>query len=160
MVLSFHEQNVSLSLSGSPSAVCARQSARDRSEASGAAFQTVVCLRYPQNNSLRSAFVNCQSGTKVNNLRRVSFSAMTALSPRESELAQLVAIGCTNAAITRKLRIAPQTVKNHVRAVCLKMEVRNRVLLSLKLADLRPTEPVNRREDSLPRREAFPSALV
>ena len=71
---------------------------------------------------------------------------MTALSPRELELANLVAIGHTNAQIARKLKISPQTVKNHIQSIYAKVRVRNRVLLSLKIAELRPRS--NRRSSS------------
>ncbi|GAA1960260.1 response regulator [Kitasatospora viridis] len=51
----------------------------------------------------------------------------TALSPRETEIAALVAAGATNAEIAARLFIAPGTVKNHLAAIQRKLGVRNRV---------------------------------
>lgn len=61
---------------------------------------------------------------------------MTDLSPRELELAQLVAAGYSNAEIALKLQIAHQTVKNHVRSAYVKLGVHSRLHLALKLAEL------------------------
>lgn len=48
------------------------------------------------------------------------------LSPREREVLGLVACGATNREIAGALRISPNTVKDHTRAVYRKLEVRNR----------------------------------
>jgi len=56
------------------------------------------------------------------------------LSPRESELARLVATGCTNQEIAARLSIRRQTVKNHVSSIFKKLSVHNRVQLTLAIA--------------------------
>lgn len=65
---------------------------------------------------------------------------MASLSPRELELAQLVAAGYTNAEIASTLQISRQTVKNHLQAAYTKLGVHNRVLLSYKVRDLKSKE--------------------
>jgi DNA-binding CsgD family transcriptional regulator len=70
---------------------------------------------------------------------------MAELSPRQLELARLVADGYTNAEIASKLQLSRQTVKNHVRAAYEKLGVHNRVLLSLKMT--KGTAPKNRQPD-------------
>ena len=59
---------------------------------------------------------------------------MTELSPRQSELARLVATGYTNREIAARLSIHRQTVKNHVSAIFKKLSVHNRVQLTLAIA--------------------------
>lgn len=64
---------------------------------------------------------------------------MTNLSPRELELAHLVAAGYSNTEIAAKLKISHQTVKNHVRSVFAKLSVHNRVQVTLKLSEMQMT---------------------
>lgn len=59
---------------------------------------------------------------------------MNQLTPRERELASLVAAGFSNREIAGMLLICRQTVKNHILAVYRKLEVNNRVELSLRLS--------------------------
>ncbi len=61
----------------------------------------------------------------------------TPLSPRERQVADLVAQGYTNTAIARRLGISPQTVKNHISNIYDKMNLRQpdrhpRVTLALR----------------------------
>ena len=56
------------------------------------------------------------------------------LTPRELELARLVAAGFSNQQIASMLVICRQTVKNHIQSVYRKLQVNNRVKLSLCLA--------------------------
>jgi len=56
------------------------------------------------------------------------------LTPREREIAALVAIGESNRAIGVRLGVADQTVKNHLQHVYRKLGVKNRVHLVLRLA--------------------------
>lgn len=62
---------------------------------------------------------------------------MNCLTPRELELARLVAGGYSNKEISTSLRIAPQTVKNHLHAVYTKLGITNRVELTLSLPRVR-----------------------
>jgi DNA-binding NarL/FixJ family response regulator len=59
---------------------------------------------------------------------------MSDLTPRERELASLVAIGQSNKQIADTLGICQQTVKNHVRSIYMKLDVTNRVQLTLYLS--------------------------
>ena len=58
---------------------------------------------------------------------------MRTLSPRQLELARLVAAGYSNTEIAQKLGISRQTVKNHVRAVFAKLNAHNRVQVALRI---------------------------
>jgi len=58
------------------------------------------------------------------------------LSEREAAVCQLVASGATNAEISALLNIKERTVKAHVTAIFDKLEVRNRVELSLVLNNI------------------------
>lgn len=53
-----------------------------------------------------------------------------ALTPRELEIAQLVAGGKSNAEIAKKLVISDHTVANHLRHIYEKLDVHNRVELT------------------------------
>jgi DNA-binding NarL/FixJ family response regulator len=59
---------------------------------------------------------------------------MHRLTPRELELARLVALGESNKHISELLGISQQTVRNHVRSIFKKLSVRNRVQLTLRLS--------------------------
>ncbi len=54
----------------------------------------------------------------------------TALSDREREVAELVAVGMTNRQISRKLFISEATVKDHVHAVLAKTKLPNRAAIA------------------------------
>lgn len=58
------------------------------------------------------------------------------LSPRESEVLQLVAQGRTNREIATQLGLSPSTVKNHVNSILAKLRVRNRTEAALKARGL------------------------
>lgn len=53
-----------------------------------------------------------------------------ALTPREGELLRLVAVGLSNREIAARLQIAEGTVKNHLRNILAKLQVRNRTALA------------------------------
>jgi two-component system NarL family response regulator len=53
------------------------------------------------------------------------------LTPREREIARLVALGLRNAEVARQLHISPPTVKSHLNNVFQKLGVRDRVELAL-----------------------------
>ena len=55
------------------------------------------------------------------------------LTPREVEVAHLIGAGDSNYDITQKLAISLSTVKLHIHAIFEKLEVKNRVALSMKL---------------------------
>ncbi len=57
------------------------------------------------------------------------------LSPREQDVARLVASGMTNAEIARLLGLSASTVKHYVESAMRKAGVTNRVLLAMWLRD-------------------------
>ncbi|WP_098504185.1 response regulator transcription factor [Tepidiforma thermophila] len=57
------------------------------------------------------------------------------LSPRERDVARLVASGMTNAEIARSLGLSASTVKHYVESAMRKAGVTNRVLLAMWLRD-------------------------
>lgn len=59
-------------------------------------------------------------------------SAGAALSRREREVVQFVALGCTSAEIAEELRIAPDTIRTHVRNAMTKVGARSRAQLVAK----------------------------
>jgi DNA-binding CsgD family transcriptional regulator len=63
-------------------------------------------------------------------------SAGAPLTPREEEVARLVADGATNREIARALFLSPKTVERHVSNVLKKLGVRNRAGLASRLQDL------------------------
>ncbi|MBE2317285.1 helix-turn-helix transcriptional regulator [Solirubrobacter sp. CPCC 204708] len=58
---------------------------------------------------------------------------LASLTPREAEVAQLVAGGSTNAEISRALYMSLPTVKTHVTQIYAKLGVRNRTQLAILL---------------------------
>jgi DNA-binding NarL/FixJ family response regulator len=58
---------------------------------------------------------------------------MQGLSPREYQIAQLVASGRSNRQIAERLAISEQTVKNHIQSIFRKLALNNRVELTIKL---------------------------
>ena len=69
-------------------------------------------------------------------LRAQAAAALTALTPREQEVAWLTARGHTNLQIAEALVISPETVKTHVRHVLEKFNVHSKPDLRLLLLDL------------------------
>jgi ATP/maltotriose-dependent transcriptional regulator MalT len=61
-----------------------------------------------------------------NHAPRVSLRAGDALSGREGEILRLVGNGLSNKRIAHALKIAPETVKSHVKRIFVKLEVRTR----------------------------------
>ena len=61
---------------------------------------------------------------------------MQALSPRESEVARLVASGRSNREVARQLLISEQTVKNHIQSIFRKLAIGNRVELTIRIQRL------------------------
>ena len=54
------------------------------------------------------------------------------LTPRERQIVQLVGCGCSNAEISERLGLRPQTVKNRLSEIYQKTGSRNRVDLALR----------------------------
>lgn len=64
-------------------------------------------------------------------------AALSALTPREQQVAWLVARGWTNRRIALALVVSPETVKTHVAHVLEKLGVRSKVDLQVLFLDLR-----------------------
>lgn len=77
-------------------------------------------------------------GAGLRRIERWTAPAWSMLTPREREIAGLVAEGIRYADVARKLEISEQTVKNHVRHVFDKLEVTNRLQLALFVANRKP----------------------
>lgn len=58
---------------------------------------------------------------------------MSDLTPREHEVAQLVANGYTNKQIGDQLNVSEQTVKNHIQSIFRKLALSNRVELTIRV---------------------------
>jgi len=58
---------------------------------------------------------------------------MQALSPREYQVARLVASGRSNREIAKQLVLSEQTVKNHIQSIFRKLAVGNRVELTIRI---------------------------
>jgi len=58
---------------------------------------------------------------------------MQALSPREHQVARLVASGPSNREIGEHLVISEQTVKNHIQSIFRKLALNNRVELTIRI---------------------------
>jgi len=62
---------------------------------------------------------------------------MHALSPREYQVARLVAGGRSNRQIAEQLAISEQTVKNHIQSIFRKLSLSNRVELTIRIQRVR-----------------------
>ncbi len=58
------------------------------------------------------------------------------LTPRETEILQLLAQGATNPQIAQELVVSPGTVKNHVRHIITKLEVSDRTQAAVRAVEL------------------------
>jgi len=58
----------------------------------------------------------------------------TQLTPREREVIRMVADGSTNKQISSSIHISENTVKTHLRKLCCKLRLRNRVQLAYWVA--------------------------
>jgi len=63
---------------------------------------------------------------------------MQALSPREYQVARLVAAGRSNRQIAEHLTISEQTVKNHIQSIFRKLAIGNRVELTIRIHRVKP----------------------
>ncbi len=63
---------------------------------------------------------------------------LTALSPRETEIAELVAQGLSNAEIGRRVHMSEPTIKTYMSRVLTKLGCANRVEVALLVRDARP----------------------
>ena len=78
------------------------------------------------------------SASQLRRIERWTAPSWSRLTPREREIAGLVAQGIRYSEVARKLEISEQTVKNHVRHVFDKLEVANRLQLALFVANAKP----------------------
>ena len=58
--------------------------------------------------------------------------AFPELTPREREVLELLAVGCRNHEIARRLTMSEKTVRNHVSQVLTKLQVPDRTAAALK----------------------------
>ena len=72
-----------------------------------------------------------ETGAVSDGLATAALGGWRAISPREREVAALVARGCTNAEIARELVLEVGTVANHVANILRKLELRSRVELAV-----------------------------
>ena len=79
-----------------------------------------------------SDFVNFFSELRVDVIWRY-LERMADLTPREHQVAKLVASGYANKEIGRRLKISEQTVKNHMQSIFRKLALNNRVELTIQL---------------------------
>jgi DNA-binding CsgD family transcriptional regulator len=68
-------------------------------------------------------------------VRRAAPSPMAMLSPREREIARMVALGYPNKAIASVLDISSWTVASHLRRVFMKLQVTSRAAMTTRLYD-------------------------
>jgi DNA-binding NarL/FixJ family response regulator len=77
-----------------------------------------------------------------------SIRAFPELTPREREVVELLAAGCRNHEIARRLGMSDKTVRNHVSQVLLKLQVPDRTAAALKAREAglahRPDQPPDR----------------
>jgi DNA-binding CsgD family transcriptional regulator len=64
-----------------------------------------------------------------------------ALTPRESEVAELVALGLSNAVIAKRLSLSERTVENHVSRILIKLDLPSRTALAVWVERRSPTGP-------------------
>jgi DNA-binding CsgD family transcriptional regulator len=82
----------------------------------------------------RFAETTRNGGFDVPGRRRVEDNLLPSLSPREQEIARLVAIGYPNKTIAGILDISPWTVATHVRRIFNKLNVHGRPAMIAELA--------------------------
>jgi DNA-binding CsgD family transcriptional regulator len=84
--------------------------------------------------------VTCSSDPRAAAGAPAAAGAATALSPREQEIARMVATGCTNKEIASVLEISSWTVSTHLRRIFGKLDVSTRAAMvaRLVLSDGRP----------------------
>ena len=68
-------------------------------------------------------------------------SAFPELTPREREVLELLAAGCRNHEIARRLGMSEKTVRNHVSQVLLKLQVTDRTAAALKAREAGVGDP-------------------
>jgi DNA-binding CsgD family transcriptional regulator len=87
----------------------------------------IKCLRTGAEHGLRMTFVD--GGPRIFPLLENLYDAPVtcrSLSRREAGVLQMIALGMSNKCIARSLRIAPETVKTHVKAILSKLKARTR----------------------------------
>ena len=98
-----------------------------RAVSSGDAILTPRITRELLNRHILSPIASPQQRTARRRLGR--------LSPREREVAELVAEGLTNAEIAQQLVLAPDSVKKNVTRILTKLDLRDRVQLVILMRD-------------------------
>jgi two-component system nitrate/nitrite response regulator NarL len=73
--------------------------------------------------------------SRLARLAERGLAVATALTPREQEIAVMVADGLSNKEIAQGLRIGPATVKNHVHSILDKLHVRRRAAIASRVLE-------------------------
>lgn len=71
-------------------------------------------------------------------LRQARPSAISLLSPREQEIARMVARGYPNKTIASVLEISSWTVASHLRRIFMKLQVSSRAAMATRLSEIAP----------------------
>lgn len=77
-------------------------------------------------------------------------AALKALTPREREIAALIAHGLTNRQAAETLVISPETVKSHIRSILAKFGLHSKAQLQLLLRDFNPPQEQENRPPEAP----------
>jgi DNA-binding CsgD family transcriptional regulator len=89
-------------------------------------------------------------GTRCLLIRSDGPSAVAILSPREREIARMVAAGLTNKSIACVLEISPWTVSTHLRRIFTKLRVSSRAAMVARLAMWKPAPHETPWSDTFP----------
>jgi DNA-binding NarL/FixJ family response regulator len=73
---------------------------------------------------------------------------MNKLTPKEQQIAKLVAQGLTNKEIAQRLGSSPFTVRNQVKIIIRKLELKNRIQVAYLIGQCQNAQPRNGHRDA------------